>query len=99
MTQRGVGASLLSITMLLLAAVVGLPFYYIDYTLALCCALQMWASSYDDPAGTLERYVRLCGRGGEAAFRNLITSAGLASPFEPGALSRVVARAKDVLGF
>ncbi len=73
------------------------PFYYIDYTLALCCALQMWASSYDDTAGTLERYVALCARGGEAAFRNLVTSAGLTSPFEPGALSRVVARAKDVL--
>ena len=73
------------------------PFYYIDYTLALCCALQMWASSYEDPAGTLERYVRLCGRGGEEAFRNLVTSAGLTSPFDQGALSRVVARAQDVL--
>jgi M3 family oligoendopeptidase len=73
------------------------PFYYIDYTLALCCALQMWASAYDDTAGTLERYVALCARGGEAAFRNLVTGAGLTSPFEPGALSRVVARAKDVL--
>jgi M3 family oligoendopeptidase len=73
------------------------PFYYIDYTLALCCALQMWVSSYDDPAGTLERYVALCARGGEAAFRNLITSAGLTSPFDQGSLSRVVARAKDVL--
>jgi M3 family oligoendopeptidase len=75
-----------------------LPFYYIDYTLALCCALQMWTSSYDDPAGTLERYVRLCGRGGEEAFRNLVTSAGITSPFDHGALSRVVARAQDVLG-
>ena len=74
------------------------PFYYIDYTLALCCALQMWAASYDDPAGTLDRYVALCARGGEAAFRNLVTGAGLTSPFEPGALARVVARAKDVLG-
>jgi M3 family oligoendopeptidase len=73
------------------------PFYYIDYTLALCCALQMWASSYDDKPGTLERYVALCARGGEAAFGNLVTSAGLTSPFEPGALSRVVARAKAVL--
>jgi len=73
------------------------PFYYIDYTLALCCALQMWASSYDDTAGTLERYVALCARGGEAAFGNLVASAGLTSPFAPGALSRVVARAKDVL--
>jgi M3 family oligoendopeptidase len=74
------------------------PFYYIDYTLALCCALQMWASSYDDTAGTIERYVALCARGGEAAFGDLVTSAGLTSPFEAGVLSRVVARAKDVLG-
>ena len=73
------------------------PFYYIDYTLALCCAMQMWASSYEDPAGTLERYVRLCARGGEEAFRNLVTSAGITSPFDPGALSRVAARAKSVL--
>ena len=68
-----------------------------DYTLALCCALQMWASSFDDTAGTLERYVALCARGGEAAFGNLVTSAGLTSPFDPGSLSRVVARAKDIL--
>lgn len=73
------------------------PFYYIDYTLALCCALQMWAASYDDPTGTLERYVALCARGGEEAFGNLVASAGLTSPFEPAALERVVARAKDVL--
>jgi M3 family oligoendopeptidase len=73
------------------------PFYYIDYTLALCCALQMWASSYDDRSGTLERYVALCARGGEESFRNLVSGAGLTSPFEPGALARVVARAKDVL--
>ena len=74
------------------------PFYYIDYTLALCCALQMWVSSYEDPSGTLERYVRLCARGGEAAFRTLVAGAGLTSPFDRGALSRVAARAKDVLG-
>jgi M3 family oligoendopeptidase len=74
------------------------PFYYIDYTLALCCALQMWASSYDDPTGTMQRYVALCARGGEAAFGNLIAGAGITSPFQPGALARVVARAKDVLG-
>jgi M3 family oligoendopeptidase len=73
------------------------PFYYIDYTLALCCALQMWASSYEDPGDTMARYVRLCARGGESAFRNLITSAGLASPFEAGVLAQVVARAKNVL--
>jgi len=74
------------------------PFYYIDYTLALCCALQMWVSAHDDPAGTLERYVALCGRGGEAAFQNLVTSAGLTSPFDPAALAGVAERAQAVLG-
>jgi len=38
------------------------PFYYIDYTLALCCALQMWASSYDDPSARSNGTSR-CARG------------------------------------
>ncbi len=74
-----------------------LPFYYIDYTLALCCALQFWASAFDDRDDALARYVTLCARGGEAAFQDLVTSAGLTSPFEPDALRNVVARAKAVL--
>jgi M3 family oligoendopeptidase len=74
------------------------PFYYIDYTLALCCALQMWVASGDDPAGTLARYVALCGRGGEAPFRSLVASAGLVEPFDPCALPAVVAKARGFLG-
>jgi len=74
------------------------PFYYIDYTLALCCALQLWVASDEDPAGTLERYVRLCERGGEAAFGALIAGAGLTSPFDRGALAGVAARAREQLG-
>jgi oligoendopeptidase F len=74
------------------------PFYYIDYTLALCCALQMWVSSGDDAAGTLARYIALCGRGGEAPFRTLVTGAGLVDPFDPAALPAVVAKARTFLG-
>jgi M3 family oligoendopeptidase len=74
------------------------PFYYIDYTLALCCALQMWASAQSDPAGTFERYIALCGRGGEAPFRQLVGDAGIASPFDADALPAVVAQAKATLG-
>lgn len=73
------------------------PFYYIDYTLALCCAMQMWASASDDPAGTLGRYIRLCARGGEAPFRTLVSSAGIVEPFDPGALPAVVAKAREFL--
>jgi oligoendopeptidase F len=74
------------------------PFYYIDYTLALCCALQMWVAAGDDPAGTLERYVALCARGGEDAFRSLVAGAGIVEPFDPAALPAVVAKARTVLG-
>ena len=76
----------------------GSPFYYIDYTLAQCCAMQFWVKSRQDYAGALEAYVGLCGRGGSAPFQDLVRSAGLVSPFAPGALADVVREAEAVLG-
>ena len=66
------------------------PFYYIDYALALCCALQFWERARHDRPKALADYVTLCGRGGEAAFGELVRSANLRSPFEPGVLEGVV---------
>lgn len=74
------------------------PFYYIDYTLALCCALQFWVRARRDAAGALDAYVALCGRGGSMPFGRLVASAGLVSPFAPGALEGAVAEAAAVLG-
>ncbi|WP_149536044.1 M3 family oligoendopeptidase [Siccirubricoccus phaeus] len=73
------------------------PFYYIDYTLALCCALQFWVKSRQDQRAALADYVALCGRGGSAPFQALVASAGLISPFQPGALEAVVREAEAVL--
>jgi len=73
------------------------PFYYIDYTLALCCALQFWVKAKADPRAALADYVALCGRGGSMPFLGLVDSAGLASPFSPGALQGAVAEAERVL--
>jgi M3 family oligoendopeptidase len=73
------------------------PFYYIDYTLAQTCALQLWVRSQKDPAGTLTAYNALCSRGGEAPFQELARSAGLVSPFQPGCLRDVVEQAKVAL--
>ena len=73
------------------------PFYYIDYTLALCCALQFWSRSLDDYSGALAAYTNLCRRGGELPFQALVRSAGLRSPFESGVLSDVAERAASVL--
>ena len=74
------------------------PFYYIDYTLALCCALQFWVQSRRDFPAALDAYAALCGRGGSAPFQDLVQSAGLRSPFEPGALAAAVREADLVLG-
>jgi M3 family oligoendopeptidase len=76
----------------------GLPFYYIDYTLASCCALQFWVKSRADYAGAMDAYVALCARGGSAPFQELVASAGLISPFAEGALADVVRDAEAVLG-
>jgi M3 family oligoendopeptidase len=73
------------------------PFYYIDYTLALTCALQIWAKSTTDRASAVETYEGLCRRGGEAPFQALVRSAGLTSPFDPGALGGAVAQVKSFL--
>ncbi|QDU31229.1 Peptidase family M3 [Anatilimnocola aggregata] len=73
------------------------PFYYIDYTLAQTCALQLWVRSRKDPQKTLDDYNALCRRGGEAPFQALARGAGLISPFEPGCLRDVVEQARVVL--
>jgi len=74
-----------------------MPFYYIDYTLAQTCALQLWVRSQKDPQGTLESYLALCRRGGEAPFQELARSAGITSPFQPGCLRDVAALARAEL--
>ena len=73
------------------------PFYYIDYTLAQTCALQLWVRSQQDAAGTLAAYNALCARGGEAPFQQLARGAGLVSPFDPGCLRDVVRQAEAAL--
>ncbi|WP_367160210.1 M3 family oligoendopeptidase [Kozakia baliensis] len=73
------------------------PFYYIDYTLALCCAMQLWLGSRHDPKGTMKTYRKLCAAGGSKPFTELVADAGLVSPFEADALAEVVHEAEQVL--
>lgn len=75
----------------------GMPFYYIDYTLAQTCAFQFWVKSRENMTEALESYIQLCKRGGEAPFQTLATSAGLESPFKKGCLKEVVNHIKAYL--
>ena len=74
------------------------PFYYIDYTLAQVCAMQFWLMAEKDREAAMAAYVKLCKRGGEAPFQELVRSAGLTSPFDEGCLTDVVAQASRTLG-
>ncbi len=74
-----------------------LPFYYIDYTLAQCCALQFWAWHKRDPQAAMSAYVALSKLGGALPFSQLVASAGLRSPFEPGCLDEVADEARQFL--
>lgn len=73
------------------------PFYYIDYVLALTCALQFWARMRDDNEAALADYVTLCRRGGDASFLELVKSAKLRSPFESGCLTAAAQTAREAL--
>jgi M3 family oligoendopeptidase len=73
------------------------PFYYIDYTLALTCALQLWLKAQHDPVAALRTYLDLCACGGRWPFQQLVRHAGLTSPFAPGCLADVVQQARAFL--
>lgn len=73
------------------------PFYYIDYTLALTGALQLWRKSREDHDHTMQVYAQLCQRGGQLSFSGLLESADLMSPFTPGCLKGAIADAREYL--
>ncbi|MBY7144186.1 M3 family oligoendopeptidase [Virgibacillus sp. NKC19-3] len=66
------------------------PFYYIDYTLAQICAFQFWKRSRKNQAAAWNDYVNLSKLGGSKSFLELVETANLHSPFEPGTLESVV---------
>ncbi len=76
----------------------GVPFYYIDYTLAQAVALQFWVMNTKDSEHAIQVYKDLCARGGSAPFQELVDSAGLVSPLRGGFLGEVVAQARVALG-
>ena len=68
----------------------GVPFYYIDYTLAQVCAFQYWVKSQEDHAKALESYINLCKLGGSKSFVALLEAAELKNPFEQGTVKTIV---------
>jgi len=73
------------------------PFYYIDYALAQVCALQYFLWMQENPSEAWESYLRLCSLGGSRSFLELVSEAGLRSPFDESTLANVVPRIRDAL--
>lgn len=75
----------------------GVPFYYIDYTLAQVVAFEYWVKSQEDHAKALAEYIDLCKLGGSKSFVALLESAGLNNPFKPGTLEDIILPIKGYL--
>lgn len=73
------------------------PFYFIDYALALICALQFWRKSRMNFADTWEDYIRLCKVGGSVSFSEALKIGGLKSPFDSTTIDEVVDHLEAVL--
>ncbi len=65
------------------------PFYYIDYTLADICAMQLWVRSRKNPGKAFDDYIELCKAGGTKPFTELLEQANLKSPFGEEAIKEV----------
>lgn len=73
------------------------PFYYIDYTLALTCAVQFFVKATNNREEAWSDYVRLCKEGGSKPFTELLKVAKLGSPFEEGTVASVIYQVQDIL--
>jgi len=74
------------------------PFYYIDYCLAQIAALSFWAESQKDYAAAWDKYRTLVKMAGTKPFSDLLTDAGLASPFVAENLKPIADEAVKWLG-
>lgn len=72
------------------------PFYYIDYCLAQTVALCFFKKSKEDYEAALESYIEFARKGGTKPFGELLSEAGIVSPFADGSLEGVAAKAIEI---
>lgn len=65
------------------------PFYYIDYCLAQTVALEFWAMIMKDLPDAWSHYMKYSSFGGSKLFTELLSEAGLQSPFDERCLRDV----------
>lgn len=75
----------------------GMPFYYIDYTLAQVCAFQFFKRSTEDFEDAWKDYLHICNIGGSLPFNKIVEAANLRSPFQEGTLEDTMTFLEDYL--
>ena len=73
------------------------PFYYVDYALAMLCALQFFVRMQSDFDGAWQDYLHLCKLGGSKGYNELLKEANLGSPFEEKTIENVIETVTAVL--
>lgn len=66
------------------------PFYYIDYCLAMTCALQFKVKMDEDYSVAWDSYVAFCKASASGYFVDMIKDAKLDSPFQEGTIKEIV---------
>ena len=75
----------------------GVPFYYIDYTLAQVCAFQFLVEMSKNQPKAWKKYVKLCKCGGKYPFVELLEKNHLRNPFVDGNVAKVIRPLKRIL--
>jgi len=75
----------------------GMPFYYIDYTLAQVCAFQYWIKANENHDKAFKNYFELCQLGGSKSFVGLMDAVGIKNPFIHGTVKEIVKPIKAYL--
>lgn len=68
----------------------GVPFYYIDYTLAQVCAFQFLVEMRKDQPKAWKKYIKLCKMGGKYPFVQLLAKNHIRNPFDNGNVKKVI---------
>ncbi len=73
------------------------PFYYVDYALAMLCALQFFVRMQKDFEGAWKDYLYLCKLGGSKGYNELLQAANLLSPFKEETIAGVIETVTEIL--
>ena len=74
-----------------------MPFYYVEYGLALLGAAQIWQNARRDQAGAVSRYRQALGLGGTVSLPELYRAAGARLAFDAGTLAEAAGMMLDTI--